>query len=142
MLQSNVSELLKEPVGATRTLDVADRVKIFDSPSSVSGQIKLIHTNRSILASGRLNVEVETECCRCLELFKCPLEIDIGEEYFSTVDVHSGGVLNLPHDYDADSFVIGENHTLDLSEAVRQYTLLALPMKPLCHQDCAGIKSQ
>ena len=141
MLQANVSQLLKEPVGATRTLDVADRVKINDSPSPVSGQVKLIHTNRGILASGRLKVEVDTECCRCLELFRCPLEIDIEEEYFSTVDVHSGGGTHLPDDYDADSFIIDKHHTLDLSEAVRQYTMLALPMKPLCRQDCAGIKN-
>jgi len=139
VLQANVSQLLKEPVGATRTLEVADRVKIYDSPSPLSGQVRLIHTNRGILASGRLKVEVEAECCRCLEPFECPLEIDIEEEYISTVDVHSGGVIQLPDDYDADAFIIDEHHTLDLSEAVRQYTMLAIPMKPLCRQDCAGI---
>jgi uncharacterized protein len=141
VLQANVSQLLKDPVGATRILNVVDRVKIFDSPSPVTGNVKLIHTNRGILVNGCLKVQIETECSRCLELFKCPLEIDIEEEYFSTVNIKSGDKMRFPNDYDADSFLIDEQHTLDLSEAVRQYTALAIPMKPLCHQDCTGLKS-
>ena len=141
MLQVNVSQLLKEPVGATRNLEIADRVRVLDGASFVSGQVKLIHTNRGILTSGHLLVEVEAECCRCLELFSCPLEIDIEEEYFSTVDVHSGSGLRLPEDYESENFTIDEHHILDLSEAIRQYAIIAIPMKPLCRQDCAGIKS-
>ncbi|MBM3157836.1 MAG: DUF177 domain-containing protein, partial [Chloroflexi bacterium] len=34
---------------------------------------------------------------------------------------------------------INENHILDLSEAIRQYTIMALPMKPVCREDCAGL---
>ena len=34
------------------------------------------------------------------------------------------------------------DQVLDLSEAVRQYALLALPMKPLCQEDCAGLCPQ
>jgi uncharacterized protein len=37
------------------------------------------------------------------------------------------------------AFRIDERHIIDLSEAVRQYTLLAVPMKPLCEAACAGI---
>ena len=31
------------------------------------------------------------------------------------------------------------DHMLELSEAVRQIALLAVPMKPLCRLDCAGL---
>ena len=34
---------------------------------------------------------------------------------------------------------IDEQHTLDLTEAVRQYALMATPMKALCKKDCAGL---
>jgi uncharacterized protein len=37
------------------------------------------------------------------------------------------------------AFTIDENQEIDLSEAVRQYMLLALPMKPLCREECAGL---
>ncbi|MBA7688765.1 hypothetical protein ES703_97254 [subsurface metagenome] len=36
-------------------------------------------------------------------------------------------------------FTIDEHHILDLTEAIRQYALLAIPMKPLCRGDCAGL---
>ena len=34
---------------------------------------------------------------------------------------------------------IDAHHVLDLGEAVRQSALASLPMKPLCHSDCAGL---
>ena len=36
-------------------------------------------------------------------------------------------------------FIIDEHHVLDLSEAVRQYALVVIPMKPVCREDCAGL---
>jgi uncharacterized protein len=36
-------------------------------------------------------------------------------------------------------FAIDDGREIDLSEAVRQYILLAMPMKPLCREDCAGL---
>ena len=32
-------------------------------------------------------------------------------------------------------------HVLDLTEAMRQYILIAIPMKPLCREDCAELGS-
>ena len=34
---------------------------------------------------------------------------------------------------------IDEHNILDLAEAVRQYALLAMPMKPLCRENCVGL---
>ncbi len=50
---------------------------------------------------------------------------------------NSGAALPLPEDPSA--FTLSANHESDLTEAVRQYTALAVPMKPLCQADCAGI---
>ncbi|HUP28016.1 MAG TPA: DUF177 domain-containing protein, partial [Chloroflexia bacterium] len=36
-------------------------------------------------------------------------------------------------------FDIDANHMMDLSEPVRQAILVALPMKPLCREDCKGL---
>jgi uncharacterized protein len=38
--------------------------------------------------------------------------------------------------------MIDEHHLLDLSEAIRQNALLAVPMKPLCREDCSGLCQQ
>jgi uncharacterized protein len=72
-------------------------------------------------------------------LFSCPLTLNIEEEFSPTTDVVSGAVLPLPEE--PGSFTINEHHVLDLAEAVRQYALLTLPMKPLCREDCAGLCS-
>jgi len=138
VLQINVSQLLKAPIGTTRSLEVADAVAIMDGESKVKGEVALMRTDRGILVRGRLGAEVEATCCRCLNLFSCPVTINIEEEYFPTTDVVSGLPLAKPDV--ADSFTIDEHHILDLTEAIRQYAILAIPMKPLCRQDCAGVK--
>ena len=63
--------------------------------------------------------------------------INFEEEYLPTIDVASGVPLPLPEE--PGFFTIDDHHILDLTEAVRQYILLATPMKPLCRKDCAGL---
>ncbi len=138
MLQINVSQLLKAPIGTTQSLEVADAVAIMDGEGRVKGEVALMRIDRGILVRGRLNSEVEATCCRCLNLFSCPVTINIEEEYFPTTDVVSGLPLSRPEE--ADGFTIDGHHILDLTEAIRQYVILAIPMKPLCRQDCAGVK--
>ena len=36
-------------------------------------------------------------------------------------------------------FTIDEHNILDLGEAIRQYSVMATPAKPLCKEDCAGL---
>jgi uncharacterized protein len=65
------------------------------------------------------------------------MTLNIEEEYFPIIDVSSDTPLSLPGEL--GSFTIDEHHVLDLTEAIRQYALLAVPMKPLCREDCAGL---
>jgi len=133
----NVSQQLKSPIGSIQNYEVSEVVDIADGSSLVQGEVRLISTNRGILAKGRLHSEVKVTCSRCLSLFGCPLSIDIEEEYFPTTDVVSGTSLPLPEE--PGCFIIDEHHILDLTEAICQYVLLAIPMKPLCREDCAGL---
>ena len=106
----------------------------------VEGRVRLVRTDRGILAKGVFHTQVEIDCSRCLASFSCPLTLNIEEEYFPTIDVVSGAQLAVPTD--VGSFIIDEHHILDLTEAVRQYALLVIPMKPLCREDCAGLCPQ
>jgi uncharacterized protein len=65
------------------------------------------------------------------------LKINFEEEFLPTVDATSG--MPLPPPDDAGAFTIDEQHILDLTEAVRQYSLMAIPIKALCREDCAGL---
>jgi uncharacterized protein len=138
MLQTNVAQLLKNPIGAERSMVVDDELELAEfGKCHVSGSLKLVRTNRSILVKGTLSTRLELECARCLEIYKCPMEFLIEEEYFPMVEVASG--LEVEGEFEAGAFVIDENFVFDISEAVRQYAVMTMPMKPLCRQDCAGI---
>ena len=139
MVRVNVSQQLKSPIGSIRDYAVCEEVDILGDGggSMVQGELGLIRTDRGILARGTLDTEVEVTCSRCLSLFNCPLALNFEEEYFPTTDVVSG--ISLPVPQEPGGFTIDEHHILDLTEAIRQYALLVLPMKPLCHESCAGL---
>ncbi|MBA7646092.1 hypothetical protein ES703_53853 [subsurface metagenome] len=138
-MQINVSQLLKEPIGSSRNYEVSEIVDVTGDGSGrkVQGEVRLLRTHRGVLVKGELHAEVELTCSRCLSLFNFPVAINFEEEYLPTIDVVSGAPLPSPEE--PGSFVIDEHHVIDLTEAIRQYTLLTMPMKPLCRQDCAGL---
>jgi len=60
------------------------------------------------------------------------------EEFLPILDTAGSLALSLAEQ--AEEFTIDAKNILDLSELIRQYTLLDLPMKPLCRPDCSGMK--
>jgi uncharacterized protein len=138
-MEINVAQLLKEPIGATRDDEVGGAVDIAGNGvgSMVRGQVGLLRTNRGILVKGTLDTEVEITCSRCLTSFRHPLLLNIEEEYFPTVDVVSGASVSAPDE--PCGLTIDAQHVLDLTEAIRQYALVVIPMKPLCREDCTGL---
>ncbi len=136
-MRINVSGLLKSAIGTVRDYQVSDAVNISGRNSLVEGKVSLVRTDRGILVKAVLATEVEVGCGRCLTQFCLPLTMKIAEEYFPVVDVTSGGALAAPNE--PGCFTLDEHHDLDLTEAIRQYALMAVPMKPLCREDCAGL---
>jgi len=138
-MQINVSQQLRSSIGSVRDYEVSEIADVTGdgNGSLVRGKVRLMRTDRGILVEGILDTDVELSCSRCLSLFDCPLTLNIEEEYFPTMDVVSGASLPLPEEIGC--FTIDEHHVLDLTEAIRQCALLAIPMKPLCREDCAGL---
>ncbi len=137
MAQINVSQQLKAPIGSIRNYEVNETVNIDGVDDIVQGEVRLMRTDRGILVRGTLHTEIELTCSRCLSLFNYPLTLDIEEEYLPTIDIVTGAALPLADE--PGCFTIDEHNILDLTEAVRQYALLTIPMKPLCHQECSGL---
>ena len=65
------------------------------------------------------------------------VKIDFEEEFQATVDALTGRPVEERPDQDA--FLIDSNHTLDLTEAIRQYREASATMQPLCRPDCRGL---
>ncbi|MFP3879787.1 MAG: YceD family protein [Dehalococcoidia bacterium] len=133
----NVAQLLREPVGSSRSYNI-DGLIDEEVKGPVKGTVKLIHTNRGVLAQAKLAADVRLICSRCLDSFWCHLAFTVEEEFLTTIDPSSGAPLCLADE--SDEFTIDDKNILDLSELIRQYTLLNLPMKPLCRPNCPGMK--
>jgi uncharacterized protein len=133
-MRINVAQLLKEPIGSSRSYNIEEQVGT-DDINFVNGDVVLIRTNRGIIVRGKITASVKGICSRCLKPVACDVNYDFEEEALPDVPVPEG--LSSVGQY--DNLTIDEDHTLDLSEVIRQYALLAVPAKPLCRLDCAGI---
>lgn len=142
VMQFNVATLLKEPVGSARdyALD-EEEVRLDDLLATpFHGSVRFTRTEKGIWVHARVNTAVPCTCSRCLAEYPQHLEFTFDEEFFPTVDVNTGVRLPLPPP-ESEAFTIDAHHLLDITEVVRQYTLLHIPMKPLCRADCRGLCS-
>ncbi|MCL5257008.1 MAG: DUF177 domain-containing protein [Chloroflexi bacterium] len=140
----NVSQLLREPVGSVRRYEISvPRLELDHdlTMTDLRGTAKLLRTGRGILITGNLEGDVPLECSRCLEEYTTHLNFELEEEFLQTVNVISGEDMEIA-EADSDMLTIDANHTLDLTDVIRESALLALPMQPLCRPDCAGLCPQ
>jgi uncharacterized protein len=97
-----------------------------------------------VLVTGTARAQAEGECVRCLE----PLQLDVEAEFqelFSYPDADDRGRVKAePADdaeEDEDRFFI-EDGLFDLEPVLRDAVVLALPMQPVCQEDCPGLCSE
>lgn len=136
----NVAQLLKDPIGSSREFDLDEAADLLDdvpARAQYVGHLKMIHINDGVLAESEVRTTAEVVCSRCLRPVEVPLRVAFTEEYRPTIDLATG--LPLPVREGEEYFRIDEYHTLNLTEAVRQYALLNLPQFALCREDCAGL---
>ena len=98
----------------------------------------MLRTHQGILVHAALDVETSLDCSRCLSSYRHASSIAIEEEFLPSVDLPSGRNLSAESEDGADFHIDGD-HTLDLTEAVRQYAIASEPLKPLCTDDCSGL---
>jgi len=140
----NVAQLMKAPVGTSLVNDfreediqLDDDIEVF---GPIDGHVRMRRTNQGLLVDGWVELTLELSCNRCLKTFEQPMHVDFEEQFYPTVDVISGMPLD-PFDED-EIFPIDAHHEVDLTEAVRQNVLLALPMVTICREDCKGLCPQ
>lgn len=140
----NVAQLLRDPVGTSRHIDVA--VNLYELVPELSdeertnelhGPMRLMRINDGILVQGQLAGEATLACARCLEPVEVPLEVDIEEVFKPTIDLLTG--RSVTPDEEDQALWIDEHHILDLTEVVRQDALLAAPLNAVCRETCRGL---
>ena len=139
MMMFNVAQLMKQSIGATRhyQVDEAAQPETGDVPAGrVLGSVRLMRTDRGVWVNGRLDTAAVCQCSRCLREYHQPVCITIDDEFAAQSD---GAVIGPWLEGEEEGFFIGSDQILDITEAVRQYSYLSIPMKPTCGNDCAGL---
>ncbi|MBM3935253.1 MAG: hypothetical protein FJ319_13315 [SAR202 cluster bacterium] len=140
-MEFNVSQLLMEASGSSRSFAIKDEPIEFAGgyqPAPFSGKVKLVKTESGVWISASLDTYAECSCSRCLTECREPVHIEMEEEALMTVDPYTGRRVDETLE-NADVVLIDQNHILDISEAVMQYFVAGVPMKPVCKAGCLGI---
>jgi uncharacterized protein len=140
----NVAQLLKDNVGSKRNFAVTlDSLPLDDTTEAkdVSAELKLIRIADGILVTGSLAGRTRLECVRCLEEFDTEFSGEIEAQFRPTIDIGSGTPVETEAD-DDETFEIDDSHHLDLSEMLRQVSILTLPIRPVCGDECPGFVSE
>ena len=133
----NVSDLVLEGIGATRSYVIDDYVGVAGrDPERIAGSVEFLRTKAGVLVRAHLHLVEAEACSRCLRPLEETVRIDFEEEFQIARD---SAADEEAEDFDPDAFVVDDDNQLDLSEAVRQYREVCLDMQPLCRPDCRGL---
>lgn len=133
-MRIKVAGLMKSPVGTVSTYKIDETISLDrDDSCLLQGEASLVRTRKGVLVTASFPVRVPAVCSRCLREFEAPVALDMREEFLPVTATHA------PLAPGEEAFAITGGLELDLGEAMRQYVVLALPLKPLCQPDCAGL---
>lgn len=130
-LRLNVGFIIHESIGYSRDfpleipqLRLPPDLELYD----LRGFARVTRTAQGLLVQVRLSANVRTQCVRCLTEFMQPLDVDFTELYAFT-----------PNSVTESGLIVPENGKIDLAPLVREEMLVAIPMSPLCREDCSGL---
>ncbi len=134
-LKLKIADLLGQPIGNSREIEISQNIPSPDPDNikdelHITGKITLTKLESEILGSFDLKTQVALLCSRCLKKFKLPVHLKYEQE-FSYADKKQKNPDII--------YTISENN-LDILPSINQEILLAIPLKPLCNQNCGGIK--
>jgi uncharacterized protein len=119
-----------------RTIPAPDslRVELAGVPTGadVDLSVQLEAVSEGVLVTGTATAPVVGECARCLEPLTSSVEASFQELYHYDPS---------PSEDDEDELLL-DGDLLDLEPVLRDAVVLALPLSPLCTDDCPGLCAQ
>jgi uncharacterized protein len=89
---------------------------------------------------GRLRTGLELSCSRCLEPYRFPIDVAFDQRYLPLSEASNDAEREIEEN-DLETSYYSEDQ-IDLNELIREQFYLALPMKPLCLDECKGLCAQ
>lgn len=114
----------------------------FDEPIRCDLHLKPI--DALIHVDGRLSTVVEADCSRCLTPFRMPLNTRCRFTYTKPPDLESGDEPLAEQELTPEEagLIPYKGDEIDLTGALQEEIIMALPMRPLCSEDCKGLCAQ
>ena len=140
----NVAGLLSGTLGESRQhkieneqLMVADRLL-----THINGPIYLIRTDRTVILDADITAVTQETCSRCLEAAPVNISVKMDEEFYPlNIDLmdHLDSNNEGNDHYHDPALIIDKRNFLDLTEGLSQALIAAIPIAPLCKDECLGI---
>jgi uncharacterized protein len=92
---------------------------------------------KKVRFSGRVRATLELECSRCLEPFQIPVDVAFDMLFLPASENTGDGEREVAEEDLGVSYY--KEDVIDVAEVIREQLYLALPMKPLCREDCKGL---
>src|SRR5688500_3828835 len=89
---------------------------------------------------GTAGTELELPCSRCLDPFRMPVDASFDLRYLPATEMTADEEREV-QDEDLETSYYRDDQ-IDLNELLREQFYLALPMKPLCLEECRGLCAQ
>jgi uncharacterized protein len=119
----------------TRTAHAPDGVGsglvLVPAGADVALDLRFEAVSEGVLVTGSAVAPLTGECARCLDPVASTTEVSFQELY-----LYPSGAVDEEAD-DEERFLDGD--LLDLEPAFRDAVVLALPLSPLCREDCPGL---
>ena len=131
MVRFEVSSLTNARLGTSLALNVDTGPQSLNDleVDFLCGTIRVTRVQGGLLVQGTVESRLGLECVRCLEAFAFPITLDLEETFRLPGASPRADTL----------YAVDANGWLDLTPLLREQGWLAIPMKPLCRQDCQGL---
>jgi uncharacterized protein len=125
-------------VAAPKDLGIHEVIGVPEG-TPVELELRLESVMEGVLVTGTARASVEGECVRCLEPLARELEADF-QEMFSYPDADDRSRRAEPgDDAEEEGMLLLEDGMFDLEPVLRDAVVLALPLQPVCREDCPGL---
>jgi len=104
-------------------LDLQDE-EVVHPGSPLEYDLEVQKIEDAILVTGKLHLDLDCECVRCLKPVKFHIDIPDWAAHLPLIGEEKVAIVN---------------DSIDLTELVREDILLAFPQHPLCSPDCGGL---
>jgi uncharacterized protein len=94
---------------------------------------RLEPAGQGYLLRGTLRGTLTASCARCLELARIAIESPMAVSFVEDAESDDDD------DHLGDDVLSFEHDVIDIGPPIRDEILLAVPMSPICREDCAGI---